>query len=184
MATCLFGLVAGSCNRNVPPAEPAGNASSALTETATSGEVTLTVTADAKEMRVAAPLRLTLEAKAPTDVEVELPDVPGQLEEFAVRDHGPVETETVGESRIWRQWFDIDSNLSGERLIPALTATFADGEVTAGPVTIEVISAIQGQFDPAEFAGHIETLADGHNRLDNRLAGRSFGCRTFCWWGS
>ncbi|MHC4235136.1 MAG: hypothetical protein ACYSUQ_08475 [Planctomycetota bacterium] len=141
-----------SCDRDVPPAEATDNAPTPPTETATSGEVTLTVTTDRGQARVAEVVRLTLEATAPADVEVELPEVARQLEDFAVRDHGPVEMQTEDQTQVWRQWWDIDSNLSGERAVPALTAKFADGEVTTAPLKIEVISAIEGEFDPTKFA--------------------------------
>jgi hypothetical protein len=149
---CLCGLLLGSCNRSTPQARQADNELPALTETARNQEVTLTVSADRRQARVAETVRLTLEAQAPADLEIELPDVAGELEDFIVRDHGPMEVETVDRMRVWRQWLDIDSNVSGERSIPELTVRFADGEVTSKALTVEIKSAVEGEIDPTQFA--------------------------------
>jgi len=149
---CLCGLLLGSCNRSTPQARQADNEPPALTETARNQEVTLTVSADRREARVAETVRLTLEAQAPADLEIELPDVAGELEDFIVRDHGPMEVETVDRMRVWRQWLDIDSNVSGERSIPELTVRFADGEVTTKALTVDIKSAVEGEVDPTQFA--------------------------------
>ena len=152
LAPCLFVAALGACGGNGAPADRPDNAPAPLTESATSGEVTLTVTADRSQVRVAEPLRVTVEARAPTDLEIELPGLVAAIEDFTVRDHSPIETEeTEDGAEVQRQTFELDSNLSGERTIPELTVTFADGQATTAPLTIEVISSIEGEYDPTEF---------------------------------
>lgn len=152
LAPCLFVAALGACGGNGAPADRPENAPAALTESATSGEVALTVTADRSQVRVAEPLRVTVEARAPANLEIELPGVAAAIEDFTVRDHGPVESEeTEDGAEVQRQTFELDSNLSGQLTIPELTVTFADGQVTTAPLTIEVVSSIEGEYDPTEF---------------------------------
>jgi hypothetical protein len=130
-----------------------------LSETAASGEVTLTVTADRNRVLVAEPLEVTVEARAPVGVEIELPDLTAALEDFIVRDHSAIETETAEDrAEVRRQRFQLDSNLSGQRTVPELTVRSADGEATTAPLTIKVVSSIEGEYDPSEFADIVDPV--------------------------
>jgi len=152
LALAVLLCALASCARDGQRAEPNDGPPTPVSRAAESDGVTLTVTAARDELRVAEPLRLSVEVRAPAGLEVTLPGVADAFQDFLVREQGAVETEVDGETRIWRQEFTIDSNLSGAREIPALTATFDGGEVTTEPFRIEVASAIEGQYHPAEFA--------------------------------
>ncbi|MCP4249025.1 MAG: hypothetical protein GY778_18430 [bacterium] len=112
----------------------------------------MTVSTDHSQVLVAQPVRLIVEVSAPEELEVTLPDVIAALEDFGLRDHGAVESEPVGNSRIWRQWFEIDSTLPGSRRIPPLTANLTEGDLTSPELTIEVASVIEGEVDPTQIA--------------------------------
>ena len=156
VALCLLLGVAGlgpaSCNRSGRHSEQADDAAPPLTATATTGDATLTVTAERSKTRVAEPLRVTIEVAAPVEADVELPDLPAALQDFNVVDHGPVETELVNDRRTRRQWFALDSTVAGSRSIPSLAVNSTDGKVTTEPLSVEVVSTIAGEFDPMEFA--------------------------------
>jgi len=95
---------------------------------------------------------LTVEVQGPADAELALPDVGKELHDFTVRESSPVEQQTVDGRRLLRQRFEIDSNLPGQREVPALAVAAANGEVRCEPLTIEVESAVEGEVDPTKFA--------------------------------
>lgn len=123
-----------------------------LTQTSASDDVRLTVTADRESAHVAEIIGLTLEVEGPADIEIEWPDVPTLVADFAVEVLGGEETATEDGRLIRRRHFALDSNLSGPRSIPTLTLRYGDSEVSTDPLTIEVLSAIEGEYNPAEFA--------------------------------
>ncbi len=144
----------GCSDRPKPGAQD--HVAAGLSETAERDGVVLTVTTDRAQARVADPVRLTVEVRAPSDTEFEFPDVGHTLKDFIVRDHGPVETRDADGRRVWRQWLVVESNLSGPRVIPGVSLTVggSDEPIATEPLTIEVPSAIEGETadDPTRFA--------------------------------
>ncbi len=127
-----------------------------LTQTASAGEVTVTVTTDRSRARVAEAIRLTVEVAAPVDVDIGLPQLPELLADFTIQDEGVLEVIGTDDTRTWRQILVIDSNLSGERVIPPIPVLVGDTaeSVTTDSLTVEVASAIEGdgEFDPTQMA--------------------------------
>ena len=154
-ALCFCLLYSAGCGLKEEAAVE-GEQPRGLTERASGGDVTLTVSTDRSRVRVSEPLRLIVEVRAPADVEVELPEVPEVLEDFVVRDRGELEVIEGEEGRVWRQTFVIDSNLSGRRQIPGLSVTVGEDDVViaTAPLSVEVISAVEGEgeLDPTQFA--------------------------------
>lgn len=142
------------CSSEPQPSVEGGEARAGLAETATNGDASATVRADRGKVRVAEALRLTLEVRAPADAEVELPRVPELLKDFVVRKEGGVEVGGADGARTWRQTFELDSSLSGQKQIPAMTFVCGGKEVTTAPLAVEVVSAMEGDSasDPSRFA--------------------------------
>jgi uncharacterized protein (TIGR03382 family) len=179
-------LALPACDNGEGRTESAENVTAGLAETATSGNLTLTVTADRERARVAEPVHVTVAVRAPEGVEIEFPDLTAALEDFLVRDHSPVETETTADGvQIIRQTYDLDSNLSGPREIPALTILTAEGEAATEPLTVEVVSAIEGEYDPSEFADIVGPMSIPQPRNWTPIvvgAGAALALAVLVWW--
>lgn len=152
-ALCLLVLALVGCGGPDAPDEQPENAMTPVSDTASGGGLTLTVTADRDGVRVAEPVRVTVELQGPQGAETQLPDLAGAVEDFLVQDHSPIETERAEDgTQVQRQSFVLDSNVSGPRVVPSLTVVTDEGEVTTAPLSIEVASGIEGEYDPAEYA--------------------------------
>lgn len=173
IAVVAVGLACGSlllpgCDRTDPAStQPAKD--SALESTVERGPVRMVVRVDKNRITIADKLNLTVAVAAAEGVDVQMPHFGENLDEFTVRDFReyPAIPSPVG--RTWRQEYVLDILLSGEYKIPAITAKFVDyrsaatlpsgasqpapieAQVTSEPITVQVDSLLQGEFDPAQF---------------------------------
>lgn len=166
-----LGVLGASCSPesgDPRPGTPAG-----LSETSTQDDVAVTVSTDRKRVQVAEPVVLTLEVRVPPEVEVRWPNTAKALgEAFMIADEGLVETQKDAEGWTWRQRIVIESNRSGQRLVPALTFGYGDQEIASAELSLEVVSAIDadGEVDPTQFAD-IEGPVDLPRPRSYRTAG-------------
>ncbi len=136
-----------------------------VVRTAERGPVKVTVTCDKKTVTIAETLHVTIAAEAPAGVEVTLPDFGENLGQFQIRDFIDQPPQAQTETRRWEQRYDLDTFLSGEYVIPAMTVRFVDarkresdpgaepieGEIETEPIPVEVTSLLEGEFDPTQF---------------------------------
>ncbi len=167
------------CNHKDAQKQSAGTA--AVEKTTERGPVRMVVRVDKGKTTIAEKVHLTIEVVAEEGVDVEMPSFGDKLNEFEIRDFHerssvPIESADNGKKeRSWSQDYVLETYLSGEQEIPAITAKFhdkrnpaklVDGEVTSEPFKIEVASLLAGQFNPAKFKdikGTVELPVE-HNR--------------------
>jgi len=175
---CMLGMVLLSGCRDAAPAKankstPAGKP---IVRTVRNGPVELTVRVSKNRVTVAERLQLTLEARAPKSVTVELPPVGATLGAFNVRDCDEPPVTKRGDDRIYRRQYELDALEAGTQVIDPIEVTWRgtpdeggvpagapsansdarDGEATTSKITtqsieIEVDSLLEGPFDPAKF---------------------------------
>lgn len=135
---------------------------------ATRGPLAVVVRTDRGEYMVGDRVRLTLDVTAPEGFEIALPkrpDVLGELRVANAQDYGDV---PVAEGRRWRRVYELDADLSGDFELPAQTVRYADRrapgvapatqasqpthEMDSPALTVTVVSALKGEFDPAEYS--------------------------------
>jgi hypothetical protein len=125
----------------------------------------MTVAVNKPEITLAERLRLTVETVAEEGVDVELPSLGSGATAFAVRDYREYPAEFVNGRWLRRQEYVLDTFLSGELVIPAMTARFTDrragkeagqpagvaATLTTDEFTVTVKSLWEGEFDPTAF---------------------------------
>lgn len=166
------------------------------------GPVKLTVRTDKSRISIAEKLRLTVELEALDGIDVDMPSYGETLNEFEVmdiRERSAVPVMMSGEprkvgagepaagdtglrasGRRWVREYVLESFLSGELEVPAVSVPFEDrrdpaevvrGEIASEPFTIQVTSLLDGEFDPTQFRDIKGTV---ELPLDRR--------RTWLWW--
>jgi hypothetical protein len=166
----------GGCHKG-PLAKPQA-ADPGLEKRVERGPVKMVVRADRSKITIAEKLNLSIEVEAAGGVDVEMPSFGDKLNEFEIRDfrdRSAVPVNTGGQAacgtgstgagsgmnaRRWTQEYVLESFLSGDLEVPAITAKFhdkrdsgqdKDGELASEPFKIQVTSLLAGQFDPKKF---------------------------------
>lgn len=170
LGVCLLALIVTitsiGCRKSDAP--PTTTQPKPIEQTVERGPVTMTVRTDKDRITIAEKLNLTIEVTAVEGVDVEMPQFGDKLDEFQIRDFRDSPDIPNGKGRQWRQEYVLDIFLSGDYHIPPITAKFIDrrtdrdgrgvattqpiiSEVSSPPLTIEVTSLLEGEFDPTDF---------------------------------
>ncbi|MHC4949270.1 MAG: hypothetical protein ACYTG1_13610 [Planctomycetota bacterium] len=140
----------------------AGDASPAtaapVTDVVERGPVRLEVSVPRGEVRVGDAVALAIDVVAEPGVEVEIPPLGETVGPFAVRAaRTPPDVPDPDGRRRWSHAYRLVTFEADDLEIPAVTIRFADrrgetpveGELTAGPLVVTVVSAVADAFDPA-----------------------------------
>jgi len=161
-ALALAAMLVAGCAKDATNEESTTDAAKPAVAEVDRGPVHLKVIAAKDTITIAERLDLRVEVTADPEIEVKLPDFGESLAQFQIRDYHELPVE-VGEDgkRTYAQAYDLDIFLSGEYTIPGITAKYrvsnpeaADApfaELTTEPLTINVTSMLEGEFDPQEF---------------------------------
>lgn len=186
---CLFALCCAlvcGCAKKDAKSQAAG-AVAPVEKTAERGPVKLVVRVAKGTITIAEKVNLRIEAVAAGGVDVEMPSFGNKLNEFDIMDFrervdlpvdskstgstggvggtggqaaGGTKSESASGARKWTQEYVLQTFLSGEQEIPAITVKFRDkrdpnkaidGEVTSEPFKIKVASLLAGEFDPKKY---------------------------------
>ncbi len=150
------------------------------------GPITLRVTADKDTISIAEKLGLEIEVEATVGIDVQMPDAGLQISDFQIREFTDLPVEEKGDVTVHRQRYMLDSFLSGEYEIPAVTVMYRDSrgeaedtpaddtdgeadegllaELTTEPFTITVTSLLEGEFDPTAFRDVKDVVAVSADR--------------------
>ncbi|MCA9252125.1 MAG: BatD family protein [Phycisphaerae bacterium] len=179
VVTCCLVLLAGCDEFEDGSAKGESKAKPVVSEV-DRGPVKLTVTADRDTISIAEQLELRIEVTADDGIDVTMPKYGAIQSQFEIRDfrEEPVEVLDNGKRR-FTHIYKLDSFLSGSYAIAGVTIEYADrrneqpsdaphddvatSELTTEPITIEVTSLLEGEFDPANFRdvkGAVELQVD------------------------
>jgi hypothetical protein len=132
------------------------------------GPVKLTVTADRDTISIAEQLELRIEVTADDGIEVTMPKYGALQSQFQIRDFSEEPVEILDNNqRRFTHVYKLDSFLSGSYVIAGATIEYVDRRdeapekatqddvaktaLTTEPITVEVTSLLEGEFDPANF---------------------------------
>ena len=111
---CLLSLVPSLLSVVFP--QPA----TATEPTPTANEpVMVQASVDRNQITIADPIRYTVTVTMPSDVEVRIPVLSGQLGDFTISDFGEVPTRLENGRVITARWYTLTSFAPGDRVIPA-----------------------------------------------------------------
>ncbi len=132
------------------------------------GPIKLTVTAGRDSISIAEQLELRIEVTADDGIEVTMPKYGAIQSQFEIRDFREEPVEILdNDKRRFTHIYKLDSFLSGSYVIAGVTVEYVDAreassgepskgelaaaELTTEPITVEVKSLLEGEFDPAKF---------------------------------
>ncbi|GJM26814.1 MAG: hypothetical protein DHS20C16_32290 [Phycisphaerae bacterium] len=132
------------------------------------GPIRLTVTADRDKISIAEQLELRIEVTADAGIDVTMPKYGAIESQFQIRDYREKAVEILDDDlRRYTHIYTLDSFLSGSYAIAGVTVAYVDrrnetandktdvevatAELTTEPITVEVTSLLEGEFDPANF---------------------------------
>ncbi len=165
-AILLMTLV-GGCENAGDQETPAPEESKPIVQEIDRGPIKLTVTADHDTISIAERLHLRIEVTAEPGIEVTMPPFGTVQSQFQVRDQHDEPVKILDDDlRQYTQVYELDSFLSGSYEIAGVTVQYVDrrnesadapvadqpkAELTTDPITVEVTSLLEGEFDPADF---------------------------------
>lgn len=164
-------------------AEPKTESKPPIEKVAERGPIHLKVSIDKDHVAVAEPLRLMIEASVPENYELTMPSPGEALAALQVKSAKEPPSTIVDGVKHSRQEYELESLTSGEQTIPAMTIHYREsqaaattqaasapapieGELSSEPFTINVVSALAGDADPA----NLEHLRDIKGTVDVPLA--------------
>ena len=153
------GLIVSGCNRPQDVSEPSTASVMQVVHQTEKDGVKLTSAVDQRVAQVAQPIHLEITAQAPAGVSVQFPEHPTTLGPFQIVDVQEQVDVPLGENRLWRRVYTLESLASGTKMIPAVQISFVDRRaakaladvVSSAPVELEITSLLEGQIDPTKF---------------------------------
>lgn len=123
------------------------------------GPVDVTIHVDRTSAQIADKIRLTLTVQSPDGVQIYLPPPVERLGEFDVISVAEQPDIPVEGGRVWTRTYELESLVSGDQTVPAITIAYVDsrrgasvqGEVRTEPVTVSISSLLEGQRDPTQY---------------------------------
>ena len=163
LPTALFSLLALSavmgsgCSSAVESQEKF--ASMHITKETSEGDVKLMTALDRQVVQVAQSISLQITAQAPEGVSVQFPDISDRLGRLQIVDVREQLDVPLGQDRIWKRDYKLESLGSGKKTIPPIEVSYIDrrtaepvrGVVISAPIEVEIVSLLEGQADPAKF---------------------------------
>lgn len=165
--TCVFAF-AGGCHSSETDSDYSESKTKPVVEELDRGPVKLTVTADRDSISIAEKLDLRIEVIADDGIEVKMPKYGAIQSQFEIRDFREEPVEILDDDkRKYTHIYKLDSFVSGSYTIAGVVIEYADlrdkkaadsapddvamTQLTAEPITVEVTSLLEGEFDPAKF---------------------------------
>ena len=153
------GLVVSGCNH---PQETSGQTAASVMQIVHQAEkagVELTSSVDHRVAQVAQPIHLEITAQAPAGVSIQFPEHSANLGPFQILDVREQADVPLGEDRVWRRVYTLESLASGKKTIPSVQISFVDRRrakvvsdvVSSEPVELEITSLLEGQVDLTKF---------------------------------
>jgi hypothetical protein len=151
-------------------------AAAPIEKSAERGPVKMTVRVEKSPITIAEKVNLRIEITATEGVDVEMPSFGDKLNEFEIMDFrdragvplSKADHGAASGARRWTQEYVLESFLSGDLEIPAITARFhdkrdpnkaVDGEIASEPFKVAVRSLLAGEFDPKNYRDIKGTVA-------------------------
>lgn len=136
--------------------EEAGTPPPAVTSTAERGPVSMTVRAEPGEVTAGGKLTLTVEATAPSGVEITMPEVRNALGPFAVRGARTPPDVPEGDRRRTVHVYTLDTFATGDQEVPALALRFSDRRAPGEP--------IEGTLESQALAVRVRSVLGGNEQ--------------------
>ena len=155
----LSGAMGSGCNSSSDASKQLASSTMQIVNEAQEGGVKLTVALDRRVVQVAQPVNLEITAQAPEGVSVQFPEPSDSFGPFQIVDVQEQFDIPLGQDRIWKREYELESLASGTKTIPPLKISFVDrrsgkpvsGAVSSTPIELEIASLLEGQSDPTKF---------------------------------
>tara|TARA_Y100001933_G_scaffold55875_1_gene55385 strand:- start:2771 stop:3838 length:1068 start_codon:yes stop_codon:yes gene_type:complete len=155
----LGGFVVSGCNRSRELSDPAAAPVMQIVHQTEKSGVTLTSAVDHRVTQVAQPVHLEMTVQAPIGVSVNFPDNLTTLGPFQIVDMQQQFDIPLGDKRLWKRIYTLESLVSGKKEIPPIQISFVDRRsakpltehVSSAAVELEITSLLEGQVDPTQF---------------------------------
>ena len=155
----VVGLIVSGCNH---PQEINGQATASVMQIVQQAEkdgVELTSSVDHRVAQIAQPIHLEITAQAPAGVSVQFPENSTKLGPFQIVDVQEQFDVPLGENRLSRRVYTLESLASGKKTIPSVQISYVDRRrakvvsdvVISEPVELEITSLLEGQVDLTKF---------------------------------
>ena len=155
----VVGLIVSGCNHSQ---EISGQATASVMQIVHQAEkdgVELTSSVDHRVAQIAQPIHLEITAQAPAGVSVQFPENSTNLGPFQILDVQEQFDVPLGESRLSRRVYTLESLASGKKTIPSVQISYVDRRrakvvsdvVISEPVELEITSLLEGQVDLTKF---------------------------------
>lgn len=166
LSALLLLVVAGGCDDASEQEPPTEDLPKPVVQEIDRGPIKLTVTADRDTISIAERLQLRIEVTAEAGIDVTMPPFGTVQSQFQVRNQYDEPVKILeNDVRQYAQVYELDSFLSGSYAIAGVTVAYVDrreqagdatgdlpqAELTTDPITVEVTSLLEGEFDPTAF---------------------------------
>lgn len=175
---CLGILVCASLSGCERAPEPKPELKPAVQKTFERGPIRLEISLDKNRVTVAEPMKLTISVAAPETFSITMPAPGEEMGSLSVKSATELPAPPIDGLQQKRQEYVLESLVSGEQTIPAMTIKYRDarttasapaaveGELSSEPIQVRIASALKGELDPA----NLEHLRDIKGVVDVPLA--------------
>ena len=155
----LSGLIMSGCNRAPEAGDQRTAPEMRIVHQTKKDGVQLTIAVDHRVVQVAQPIHLEMTVQAPPGVSIKFPENVSTLGSFQIVDTQQQFDVPLGDDRLWKQVYTLESLTSGKNEIPPIKVSFDDRRsltpvsdvISSAPVELEITSLLEGQVDPTKF---------------------------------
>ena len=144
LAVCAFLMLAAACTAGQPPPEsdtrPAEDPS----------DVVVSAVVDPTRAALDEPIRFTLRAVYPADVQLQLPDIGPDIAGLRIVDFGETGPDPVDARFVFTQWYDLRADVAGTYIIPALTVSAGESDGAREIMTPQIFIQVGAHPDRSD----------------------------------